>query len=247
MLQIEKYKLTLTDPLIKSSDSILRLEADIDATFIGVLALSNQSIKILNFIKTDKEYQARLVITTEDINYVKGSHFFIMIVDGYSQSKTNVVKFEFNLELIKQDIRVETSLEMQNLFTRMAQVESTVDAFTKGKVITKLNVLAKEYIKPGMVPMCIDSNGNCVMTYPYSNHITSVNGQKAANGVVEIDASMIQYKESKTIEEELTELTSAIVALNELASEVIKNQKEIRHLVDNLDIKLQSHINSGII
>lgn len=247
MLKITNKTLSSTNPIIKSSDSIIELKSDIDATYIGVLELTNGSKKTIQFINDGEIYKARLIINVEELTNIKNSKFYVVMISGLMNEKTNMIHFKFDIEMIKKDIRVSTSNDIEEIKIKLQEIDNVVDSLRTNKTIQDLNLAKHDAVKKGMVPVTIDDNGTCIFMYPFSEHIKIVNGQKAINGVVDIDSSMIKYKLGKTIETALSEHAQAIASLGDALKIISENQKEIRKHLDELDIQLAKHINDGII
>ena len=247
MLTLRNKKLSAENFKITSADTILTLNSDIDATFLGVLELSNGARKVCSFNKIDNDYQARLIIDIADLPTLKESKFYLVLIDSLLNEKTNMIKPKFDIELIKQNIKVSASKELEELQIKIKELESVVASLAKGKIIDQLNIKNKDYIEPGMIPVAIDKSGNCVMSYPFASHITSVNGRKAANGVVEVDSSVIKYKLGNTVEQIIDNHANALISIANALKTISDNQKEIRKHLDELDIRLTQHINDGII
>lgn len=247
-LKFENNLLKLIDPKITSADTTLTLQSDIEAPSIfGILILTNGVKKFIDFTLIDGIYKGRLVITSDELPYVKTSKFQLVFIDNEMEQKTNFVSFQYNIELIKKDIRLKVSDELEKLNVSIKKLESVVDSILTSKVIKELKVQNKDYIRPGMIPVAIDANGNCVMSYPFSNHIVEVNGQKATNGVVTVDASMIKYNLGKSVETSLDEHAEAIASIGAALLEISNSLKDIRQHIDEVDIRLSQHINNGII
>lgn len=248
MLKYENNLLKINSKNITSSDSIIKLESDIDASILGVLILSDGSKKVIEFIKADDCYLARLVITEEDIHLLSASKFHIELINAEFQKSSNFVTFKFNINAIKLDIKKRICDEYKEILTRFAKLESKVNDLKSSKVLDGVNIVNKDLIQPGMIPVAIDNKGNFVALYPFSNNISEVNGQHAVNGAVVIDASVIEYKlKGISVETALQNQADAIVALKNVLDEIVESQKELSKRLNNLDYKIEQHINNGII
>ena len=247
MLKIENGILSVTDNEIKSSDTILELQSDVDCQIFGKLIFRNAEIKIVQFEKIDDKYKGRLVISQEDLSKLSGAQFFIVLVSANFNEQTNGIQFKFNQELIKKDIRLSKSEELSNIYAEVNKLKSIVTSLEKGGALKFANVLDKDLIQPGMIPVAIDNKGNFVAAYPFVNLINEVNGQKAVNGVVILNAAMIKCNSGKTIQQTTEEHVKAIQAIADGFSAVSDQQKEILRRLDDIDIRLSQHINDGII
>lgn len=249
MLTLNNNQLKTTKTKINSFDTLIYLDADIkeNVKYIGVLELGNKTKKVIDFINVGNLFQARLVIALEDLPLLNTSSFLIITANEKLSQQSNLVKFEFDVDAIKQTIKISASNELLEFTVKLNQLEATLSSLVKGKVIKELNIQNKNYIKPGMIPVSIDEQGNCVMMYPFANNIREVNGQKAANGVVEIDATMIKYNLGKTIAQALNDQADALSKIADALKTLSEEQKAMRKRVDELDVKLSTHINDGII
>ena len=247
MLKYENNLLKLISKNITSSDSIIKLESDVDASILGVLILSDGSKKVIEFVKSDG-YLARLILTESDLPLLSNSKFYIELINSEFHKTSNLVLFKFDIDSIKLDIKKRISDEYKELLTRIAKLENKVNDLKTSKVLDGVSIVNKALIRPGMIPVAIDNIGNFVALYPFANNITEVNGQHAVNGVVVVDASMIEYKlKGITVETALQNQADAIVALKNVLDQIVESQKDISNRLNNLDYKIEQHINNGII
>ena len=245
---LENCKLTSIENTIKSSDSIITLETEVTEPVVGILLLNDGSKKLIEFVNDDDKKIGRLILTEKDLPHLQSAKFYVEIVNASFCAKSNVLTVKSDVSSIKLDIKKNVSNEYKELLERVISVEEKIKHLNLKSLLTTLNIVNKDLIEPGMIPVALDSNGNFIAQYPFSNHIIEVNGKRAANGAVIIDASMIKYKSNgKSIEKALDDITEAIVSVNNLVGELVENQKTIMHDINELDIRLSSHINDGII
>lgn len=248
MLKYENNLLKLKSKHITSSDSIIKLESDVDAAILGVLVLSDGSKKAIQFVKADDCYIARLIITEDDIHLLGASKFYIELINAEFQKSSNIVSIKFDIDSIKLDIKKKISNEYKELLERFNKLESNINDLKSSKVLDGVNIVNKSLIQPGMIPVAIDNKGNFVALYPFANNITEVNGQHAANGIVVIDATMLKYKAKDiSVETALQSQADAIVALKDLLDKISENLKTLAERLNELDYKVEQHINNGII
>lgn len=250
MLELKNKTLKSVGEEINSSDYILRLKSDIKTTILGLLILPDGTFKTVQFIDKDDESDikiARIITTDKEFPYINKMKFQLVLINGTLEEKTNIIPLKFNKELIKTDIKKALSNEYKELMTKYIALDDKINAIKLGNFVQKIDVVNKDVIKPGMIPVAVDNEGHFTALYPFANNITNINGQQAANGVVVIDASMIKCSSNKTIEQTFSDTASAIKALNNLVTEVINNQKEIRKKLDDLDVQISQHINNGIV
>jgi len=248
MLKYENNLLEVSNTRVNSSDFILKLKTDIDASILGILILSDQSKKVIEFVKTEDKYLGRLLITENDIRLLSSSRFHLELINAEFQKNSNVVELQFDIESIKLDVKKKLADEYKEIVERLIKLENKVNDLKSSKVLNGLNITNKSSIRHGMVPVAIDDKGNFVALYPFSNTVTEVNGQHAANGAVVIDSSMIEYKlKGTTVEEALRSQAQAIVSINDLVKSIVDTQKDLMTRLNEIDMKIESHINNGII
>ena len=249
-MKIENEKLSLNQEVISSADSIISLTSDIHCVIFGVLELSNGVKKIIQFIRENEEsnlYRARLVISESDFSLLDSSTFYLELHNGELSQKTNVVQLEFDKEKIKLNLKKQIANEFKEILTNLKKLDERVTALTTGKVLQSIAISNKNNIQQGMIPVAIDDKGNFVAMYPFADLISSINGQHGVDGAIKIDAAMIEYKIEKTIKQALDDHAEAIVSVKQLVDQVIENQNELRDRVDEIDVRLETHINNGII
>lgn len=240
-----------TSDCITSSDFLVKLSTDItDATYLGIVLFKNGTKKVLNFVphKQSNGVAARLIISSDELKLLDETKFYLEILNGDVSKYSNIINLYFDIDQIKLDIKVNTHNEYKNLVEKIAMLESKINLLTKNNVLTQIPLTNKKTIKKGMMPVAIDDNGNFAALYPFSNHVTEINGQTAANGAVLLDATMIKYKKKDTsIEEVLDNNSIAIVEIASLIKTLSTELVALRKSVDALDYKLQQHITNGII
>lgn len=249
-LVIQNKKLKAVDNKVSSSDSIIKLQLDVEAIAIGVLLLGNGTQKVIEFVTENSNASnkiGRLIIDDKDINYLSSAKFYVELINGEFISKTNIVNIMFDLSGIKLDIKRHISNEYKELKEKVAQLEDKIK-YSGGKLLDNITIVNKNLIQPGMIPVAVDDKGHFVALFPFSNHVLEVNGQRAANGAVVIDSSMIKYKQNgKSIEQGLDDQAAAIVSLKNVVDEIVENQKSIMRQLNELDMRLSQHINNGIV
>lgn len=247
MLRIENGILSVIDNEIRSSDTVLELQAEVECQIFGKLTFKNGEVKIIQFDKIDNTYKGRLLISQEDLSKLSGAQFFAVLVSANFTEQTNGIQLKFNQELIKKDIRLVKSEEIKSIHEELNKLKSIINSLEKGGSLKFANIIDPELIQPGMIPVAVDNKGNFVAAYPFVNLITEVNGQKAVNGVVNVNASMIKCSSGKHIQQTIKEHASALQALANAFEVVSDQQKELLRRLDEIDIRLSAHINDGII
>lgn len=250
-LTIDGTKLRAIDNKITSSDSIIKLKIEIDCVVLGILTLFNGTKKVIEFVKENDESDykiGRLIIEEQDVQYLSSAKFYIELINGELKSNSNMIDVKFDISLIKTDIKHKLSNEYKELVEKVHQLEEKISFYSGGKLMDSIKIINKDTIQKGMIPVAIDDKGNFVALYPFSNHILEVNGQRAANGAVIIDSSMIKYKKNgKSTEQELEDQANVIILLKNVVDKIVDNQKSIMRQLNDLDMRLSQHINNGIV
>ena len=247
MLTLKNNILNTKDFIIDSHDTTLLLKTDVDCQYFGIITLANNTTKVIQFIKFPSLYKARLVITNEDLHYLEGSYLRILSTDASFNKESNNIKLIFDIDKIKLTIKQSTSKDILALTKTVNELSQRLDTITLGKVIPNINILNQNYIKKGMVIVAADNKGNFTAAYPFANIITEINNQKAVDGVVIIDASMIEYNKERTIAEQLDaigEAFSKLLTLTKTNSEELLN---IKKDLANLTMLVNKHLDSGVV
>lgn len=247
MLNIKNKKLTVESVNISNADTLLYLTTDIDCSLIGVLRFVTGEQKVVTFVKANDRYQARLVITSDDIKHLKTSKFYVIMISGSLNQQTNEVELEFNIELIKQSIKIATSNEILELKKELIKLENKINSVTGNGIIKNIDIKNKNAIKKGMIPVAIDDNGNFVCMYPFEDFAKVINGQQATNGCVTIDSSMIKYDNGKTISEIITAQITTFTEMGKSFELLSEQLQSLNTRLGELGTRVEAHINNGII
>lgn len=248
MIEFKENKLTITST-ITNSDMILYLNTDIDTNYIGVLTLSNNSTKSFTFIKTNKAYSGRLLITEEDLPYLSNCKFHLILLDGNTQKHSNIVPINFDITKIKRSIKLSASRDIKDIKVSIAQLTKRLeDVINKAPsfTITSATPINPGYIKPGMIPVAIDETGRCIFQYPFIDHITEINGQKTINSAILITAKDIPIEQTD-VDTAIKSHTEAIKELNKLMQTISSELKSTKNKVADLEKALLLHTDSSII
>ena len=250
-LKLENKKLIVIDDKIKSSDSLIKITTSTNSIVIGILELSNGSKKIIEFVKESEQSDCvvgRLLITENDLSYLSSAKFYVELLSSEFKCRSNIIPIKFDISSIKLDVKKRIADEYKEIMERLIQLEERYKHLLGNNVLTNLNIINIDNIEPGMIPVAIDSKGTFVAQRPFSNFIEEINGQRAANGAVVLDATMIKCtKSGKTVQVVLSETAEAIVSIKKLVDELGRTIKQLRTDLNNLDIKLSTHINNGIV
>jgi hypothetical protein len=247
MLTLKNNILNTKGFLIDSHDTTLIMKADVDCQYFGIITLTNNTTKVIQFIKFPSVYKARLIIYNEDLPYLEGAHLKILSTDASFSKESNIINLTFDIDKIKLTVKQSVSNDILSLTKELNELKQRLDVITLGKIIPNINILNQNYIKKGMVIVAADDKGNFTAAYPFANIITEINNQKAVDGVVILDASMIKYSEERTIQEQLNEIVKAfenIASLSKLNSEQLI---KIKNDLANLTILVNTHLDSGIV
>jgi len=249
MLSYTNNILSYSEDVIISNETIITLSTDIsDAIIFGKLSLNNGTLKTIQFMQySETEYKAKLILTEDIKNYLPGSYFNLILINETGTMETNLVKLNFDLEKINFSLNTHISQEYVSIIKNIAALEKAVNSLSLGHVIDNIKINNQEYIKKGMILQAIDDNGNFVAVYPFIDIVKEVNGQKAVNNSINLDASMIQYNQKKTIADVIVDITDAIRALNDTLVAQSNAIKDLRNDVSELSETLHRHLNDGIV
>lgn len=239
MLKYES-KLTYDDEIITKSDSILTLEcATEDLNIFGMLKLSNEVVKTLEFVRQqDGYYRARLIITEEDINYIVDNTFLITVVDQGLSRKSNKVTLKFDLSTVRLNIKQKVSKELTEVKLQLKELEQKLNAVLTKHRVLGINISDYSYAKKGMIPVAIDDKGNFVLAFPFTNTINKVNGIESVDQEVTVTADVIPYSESANLKEKMEAIINAISQVNSAVQTLTETQTTLINKVANLETEV---------
>ncbi len=248
MLKYVSNKLTI-DNTIEQADNILYLQTDTDTNYIGVLTLSNGATKSISFIKENKFYKARLLITEEDVSYINKCTFHLILIDGNTSKTSNTVNINFNVNKVKKTIKLSASHDIKDIKISIAQITKRLeDIVSKAPsfTVTPITPINTSYVKPGMIPVAIDETGRCIFQYPFIDHITEINGQKTTNNAILLTAKDIPIEQTD-VATAIKAHTEAIKELNNLMKTLSSELKSTKNKVADIEKALLQHTDSSII
>lgn len=246
MLEYKNGIFTTTNLTIESSDTLLRLQSDIDCVLVGVIHLQNNITKSIPFTKTNNYHSARLVISEEDFNILSNPSISLIVIEGNSHKQTPKEKLKVNLAKIKLDLKIKYSKELQEVTIKLNQVSKTLNDLLQKGTINGINILGYEYVKPGMVPIAIDDKGNCMFQYPLANIISELNGLKTADGTLRLEAKDIPTGKTD-VETRLNTISTTVTELGKHIQGLANTVKELSAKVGELDYKIASHLDTSIV
>lgn len=247
MLILKNNLLSIDKLFIQSADSIIVLNTDVlNSEYLGILTLTNNTTKTIQFVRFENIFKARLCICEEDLEHLQGSTIKLISISSSFTKESNAVKIDFDINKIKLNIKQKSSKELIELRKDLIKMQSQLEALSLGKLVPTVNIANKDYIKPGMILVAID-NGNFMAAYPFADVIKEVNGQQAIDGVVEIDASMIKYNIERTIAEQLDIIGQGVLKQNEVIKTLSEQVVTLSKRVADIDIELATHLDNGII
>lgn len=249
MLTYSNNVLTISASTIDKADNILKLTSDIDCEFIGVLTLSNNVTKTINFIKDTTFYKARLLLTEEDVPFLNACTFYLVCIEGTTSKNTNIIPIEFDIYKIKNSVKTSSSTEIRDIKVSIAQLTKRLEDIINRApsiLVTPLAFEDTNYIRPGMVPVAIDNTGRCAFQYPFINHITEINGQKTLNNAIILMAKDIPIEQTD-VETAIKSHTEAIKELNNYLQTLSSELKTLANKVATIEQTLLTHTDSSII
>lgn len=248
MLQYNKDILT-GQVDITTHDSIIKLTSDIEATFIGVLCLTNKVNKTFTFIRESSYYKSRLLLSEEDLAYIQGSSLYLVVTNGNLTQQTNTVVPYFDMSRIKQHIKITTSEDIRDIKIDIAKLKTEFTTLLDripSITIKETAFINEGIIEPGMIPVAIDSKGRCIFQHPFIDHVTEINGQKTINNAILLTAKDIPIEQTD-VESAIKAHTSAIKELNNYLSTLSSELKQVTNKVATIEQRLLQHTDSSII
>lgn len=247
MLTLINKKIT-SSVIIESYYSIITLTSDITTDIFGEISLVNGITRLCQFIHIkDNIYKARMLIHEEDIPLLATSQFNLILINGPFSERTNQISLNFDIDKIHLSIQVAQSKELKEIKLAVADLTSRIESLIKGYKLSGIPLSNQTNIKRGMVPVAIDDKGNFAAMYPFNDSITEINGQRAANGVVELDASMIKYIQERTIADQLTVIGEAFTKEHELVTKLSEEVKKLTDQLAELQIRFEVHLDNGVV
>ena len=248
MLTLKNNSLyTDTNLIINNPDTILELTSDIDTLLFGVLTLSDGSIKTLQFINSDKIKKTRLFLTEADLPLLHKVNLTIHSVSDTGTSISNQIPVVFDINNISLNVSKNTSQELLTTLKELKLLENKINSIVANNRLLNINISNMDYIQPGMIPVAVDNKGNFVAQYPFANIVTKVNGQTAVDGVVSIDASMIQYNKEAMLDSYIKQLAESVKSVSEFVTTVSQTLMSTIESLQDLKLKVETHLDNGLI
>lgn len=240
--------LEYSEQKITNFDSILSLKCDLAATIFGTLAFKNGTKKMLQFTDTGIEtYDARLTITTEDLQYLDDSEFYITIISSSFNRTSNKVRLLFDKNKIKQKIKVAASQQIEELITRLATLEEIIKDIKIRGALSSLKIVNKEDVLPGMVPVSLGGE-KFVAKFPFSDVVREVNGIKAVDEsiVITLEDVMLKYN-GKNAEETVQLLIEVIRKMSGAIHSLLETQSHMANRIKEIELTLARFTTSAIL
>ena len=231
---------------ITKADSSIILDVDKDAHYFGVLDFNSKYTKVIPFVKSQGSYKGRLILNQEDLKLLDKSSFYIEAVDQTNTKRSNTVTLKFNVDEIRLSIKKDSASACLTCMKEMRQINENMLNVISGNVLTQINIANKRVIKPGMIPVAIDSKGNFVATYPFADIIREVNGVKAHKESIVLKTGHIPYGDT-TLEEYLKANKEAIQGLKKYSDNLGEQVKELNKKLSELIIAFETHIDNDIL
>ena len=245
ILNDNKIEFSVRDP-ISDANSTIVLYAKVEADIFGILTLSNNATKVIEFVKfSEGKYKARLYFESEDIPYIKDSTFHLRITSVGFETTTNKITPLFNLQQLKYSVRTIYNQELAELKAQIVTLKRGVEALAKGKAIGIKIKSDDSYIKEGMIPVALP-NGEFIAAYPFNDHVKSINGVQAVGGEVNLDCKDIDYN-GVTLEQYIKNLSEAINSVDKKLDVVAKSDAALRKRLDDLELAFGAYKNSGLV
>lgn len=247
MLQLKENRLTMLKQII-NADTIIKLTSDIECEISALITLSDNSTKVVTFIKENNYYKGRLVFTEEDINYLNKATLTLILISTTKQ-RTNTIPLDIDIYKVKQSIKVSASNDIKDIKISIAQLTKRLEDISNKApsfIVNSATPINTNYVKPGMIPVAIDATGRCIFQYPFIDHITEINGQKTVNNAILITAKDIPIEQTD-VATAIKAHTDAIKELNNLMKTISSELKNTKNKVADIEKALLQHTDSSII
>lgn len=251
MLEIKENKLTIKQPITKA-DTIIKLvikdsPKDSNTQLSALITLADKTVKVLPFVAENDYYKARLVITNEDWVNLHNATICVVFIGINTEWHTNAVPITFDLNKIKQTIKVSNSRDIVSIREDLAKLTSLVETILNNKVVYKNNLSVKqENIKPGMIPIAINDEGLCAFQFPFVDLIKEINGQTTVNNAIIITARDIPIGNTN-VESAIKAQTEALKSVNDSLVTISDKLKSLTKKVAEVETALIKHTDSSII
>ena len=232
---------------VNSADDLVLLKTDIDCSYDLVLEFSNGSTAYSNFVKRDDEYITRLTLKEDNLKGSNTALLYVIMNDGPLSENTNKVQVKLNKALIEKTIKKMYSDELLTLRKDINELQRIVNSLSSSKILQGINITNSAYVQKGMIPVAVNDKGDYIACYPFVTNVQKVNNQEPINGLVNLDASMIEYKSDRTIREAIDEHVKAIVAQNNSIKQLTDTVKQLANRLDQLTIDFETYKNNGIL
>lgn len=250
MLKYLNNTLTYTEEKIVSNETIITLSTDLPKSvdIFGELFFENGTSLVIRFIAhKDNIFKAKLNLANYVKQYLPTSKFKLLIFDTGNYKSSNYIQLKFDLEKITFSSNKSNSDEMRNLYLKITELESKLNHIVNGHIIDSIAINNKDYIKAGMVLQAVDDNGNFIATYPFADIVKEVNGQKAVNSSIILDASMLKYNQNKSVYTIIFEIVQALQAVNDTLKSQSDAIKQLQQDINDVRVQFEKHLNDGIV
>lgn len=150
----------------------------------------------------------------------------IIMWNGNESKYTNSVPITIDKTSLQMSTINKSSKDIQiaELTKDIAELKKLIKTTLSGLVIKTLPEFDKKLLRKGMVLTCINDSGAVAFSQPFSDNITSINGKRAINKELEINARDINMDTGKSI-------NNAIVSLTKAVEELSKNLANVSAIV----------------
>lgn len=245
-IQIKNKKLSYVSNKLTKNDNIIKLTSDIDCEFIGVLNISDGTVKSFDFIKEKNYYKGRLRLFAEEIPYLSSTTFYVTMVSN-TVEHTNLIPVEVDVKKLSLSIKQDNSREIIILREKISSLENLVKDILNNKTVysTPLPIVTTN-IMPGMIPTAINEEGLCMFKYPFQDVVTEINGQKTVNSAIIITAKDIPIEQTD-VESAIKAHTEALKEFNNSLKIISSELKSTKNKVADIEKALLQHTESSIV
>ena len=227
--------LTYDNEVFKKPQLVFKLKADKEATYTGVLVLSNGVNITFPLQNEGLIYKGQINVSKDILPFLIRPYFFVYQTDLNNTRATNSLEIALDLPAITIAIKKELGEEIKDLSLRMAELESQLIKLSSKGILKNVPVVNKADIKPGMIPVATAS-GEFAAAYPFADVVKKVNGIGAINESILLTLGDLPFeangKNAKEVVQLLLEVAKgqaeAIRSILKTQEKLIQELKEIR-------------------
>lgn len=238
MLTFKDEVLSSTYNLFQDCPQTIDLTTDTEAYHYLTVCFGNTITRtiVLKPLKADR-YQGTLYIYPEELPFLATEvSFRIDIVSNGFYKQSNTIPIKFDTDKIRPLVKNNEYMRCTQCIREIYALKERLEHTLSGNTLKSIPLVKKSNIKPGMVPVAIDTHGNFVATFPFADVVKSINNVKPNSfaeeqGNIRLTTADIPHKE-QSLEKQIHKLEKDIVTLakahKELTAVLKQTLKELK-------------------